>query len=554
MEHRTKAFSLINVPGNPLIEYLIREDKISPDGVSVLMTEHKISGKSIENLILEMGILDEDSLLDLSSRLRQCPVIDPMPYLENIRQLYPMILPEVWEQCQSIPMEYNPSLSTLKIAMADVSDIQAQDLLSRYLPSQTILSPVLAKKSSILNILQKLHRPSNAMDVTQCTVGDKIINRFLYQVIGKAVQEGASDIHFQPEKFMIRVRYRRDGLLHTNQCFHVSFWQPLCIQLKILATMDIAETRRPQDGRFSLIFSGRTIDFRVSSHPTVYGENLVLRILDQEQALISLEKLGYSPHNLSDIERILKNPEGLIVLTGPTGSGKTTSLYSMLNNLDHEKINIMTLEEPVEYHIPHIRQSEVKEKTTFDFLAGMHSLLRQDPDVILIGEVRDEKTADMAIRASMTGHRVFTTLHTVSALGTIYRLIELQVPLSLLAGVLNGIMAQRLIRLLCSACKVSTKLSPQEAYRYSVCPEVAIFDAKGCPQCQFSGYRGRKAIAEILVMDNDLEAMILEKASHRELQKILSQKGFKTMQNDAIEAVLRGETSLREIHRVIGLS
>jgi general secretion pathway protein E/type IV pilus assembly protein PilB len=285
----------------------------------------------------------------------------------------------------------------------------------------------------------------------------------------------------------------------------------------------------------------------------VYGENLVLRILDQQHSLIALEKLGYSAHNMANIHRILEKPEGLIIMTGPTGSGKTTSLYSMLATLDHEHINIMTLEEPIEYHVPNIRQSEVKEKSQFDFMSGMHSLLRQDPDVILIGEIRDEKTADMAIRAGMTGHRVFTTLHTVHALGAIYRLMELQVPISLLAGVLNGVVAQRLIRLLCSACKIPMGLEIQQAKDHHVWPQVDVFRANGCEQCGFSGYHGRKAIAEVMVMDADIEALILDRASHQELQRAVTTKGFRPMHHDAKEAVIRGETSLSEIHRVMGL-
>ncbi|MBM3632007.1 MAG: type II/IV secretion system protein [Alphaproteobacteria bacterium] len=545
-------YLLMSIPGNPLIDHLIRDGSLSVDDVSVLWTEHKISGKSLETLMLDAGIMDEDALLDLSARLRQCQTADPVQYMDSIQRLYPMIPLDVWEQCHSVPIHYDETISTLRVAMADVSDIQAQDLLMRHLPASTILSPVLSKKSSIISVLQGLYPPSNPMDVTQCAVGDKIINRFLHQIIVKAVEERTSDIHFQPEKFKIKVRCRKDGLLHTMQTFHTSFWQPLCIQLKILAAMDIAETRRPQDGRFSLLISGRTVDFRVSAHPTVYGENLVLRILDQQHSLIALEKLGYSAHNMANIRRILDKPEGLIILTGPTGSGKTTSLYSMLTTLDHEQINIMTLEEPIEYHVPNIRQSEVKEKSQFDFIAGMHSLLRQDPDVILIGEIRDEKTADMAIRAGMTGHRVLTTLHTVHALGTIYRLIELQVPISLLAGVLNGVVAQRLIRLLCSACKLPVHLEVDQAKDHNLWPQVDIFRAQGCPQCGFSGYHGRKAIAEVMVMDADIEALILDRAPHHALQRALTDKGFRSMHDDATEAVIRGETSLSEIHRVMG--
>jgi type II secretory ATPase GspE/PulE/Tfp pilus assembly ATPase PilB-like protein len=536
----------------PLIDDLISNKKLSEDGASVLMTEHQISGKSVEALVLEMGILDEDSLLTRLACLRQCPAIDPTNHLESIRLLYPMLPREIWHKCQALPISYNEHLSTLTVAMVDVGDIQAQDLLLRYLANHIVLEPVLSKKSQILTILESLTPPSDVTSTDQCVVDDKIINRFLQQMITNAVQEKASDIHFQPEKFMIRVRYRLDGLLHTVHCFHTSFWQPLCIQLKILATMDISENRRPQDGRFSLTIAGRAIDFRASSHPTIYGENLVLRILDQQQSLIALEHLGYSQHNLQAISRIVAKPEGLIVLTGPTGSGKTTSLYSMLATLDHEQNNIMTLEDPVEYHMPYIRQSEVKEKTSFDFLSGMQSMLRQDPDVILIGEVRDEKTANMAIRAGMTGHKVFTTLHTVNALGALYRFIELNVPVSLLAGVLNGIVAQRLIRLLCQTCKTTLTLSSQEAVQYRLWPQVNIFKPVGCPECHFSGYKGRKAIAEVIVMDSDIETMILERASYQDFQRILAHKSFRNISNDAIDSLLQGETSLTEIQRVIG--
>ena len=250
---------------------------------------------------------------------------------------------------------------------------------------------------------------------------------------------------------------------------------------------------------------------------------------------------------------MIQQPEGLVIITGPTGSGKTTSLYSMITSLPQERLNIMTLEEPIEYDIAEIRQSEVREKSNFTFVSGMHSILRQDPDVILIGEVRDESTADMAIRAGMTGHLVLTTLHTTRALNAIYRLKELNIATSLLAGILNGIIAQRLIRLLCSSCKEQTQLTDQQSYDLKIWPQTHVFKAVGCQECDFSGYKGRKAIAEVITMNEDLESLILDQAPYPIVQRSLFQRGFKTLASDGLEFVLRGETSIEEFHRVIGV-
>jgi len=276
-------------------------------------------------------------------------------------------------------------------------------------------------------------------------------------------------------------------------------------------------------------------------------------LLDSQKSLISLKELGYSPSNLAQIEKMIQQPEGLIIITGPTGSGKTTSLYSMITALPQERLNIMTLEEPIEYDIPEIRQSEVREKSNFTFVSGMHSILRQDPDVILIGEVRDENTADMAIRAGMTGHLVLTTLHTTRALSAIYRLKELNVATSLLAGILNGIIAQRLIRLLCSSCKEQTQLTDQQSCDVKIWPQTKVFKAVGCQECNFSGYKGRKAIAEVITMNEELESLILDQAPYPMVQRALFQRGFKTLASDGLEFVLRGETSVEELHRVIGV-
>ena len=533
-----------------LLDILMESKKMTQDIRDVLLAERERSHRSLESLLLEMEIVTEDELLDLFVRFRPCDTVSLSLYQNQICQLVTWIPYEVLERYVAVPIGCQDY--TLTLAMADITDLHGLDTLRQYIPKQYQVIPVLAKKSEILEALQAVRPVTDIHSASQRHMGDQVISQFLYDILVKAIQKGASDIHFQLEKFLVRVQYRLDGILSTVRCFHESFWQAICVQLKVLAAMDIAETRLPQDGRFSCFVMGHRVDFRMACHPTIYGENVVLRILDQKRAILSLEKLGYSAHNLDLIYRILQKPEGLIVMTGPTGSGKTTSLYAMLSTLDREKLNIMTLEEPVEVHFSQIRQSEVREKGKFDFAAGMHSILRQDPDVILIGEIRDEKIAEMAIRAGMTGHLVFTTLHTTHGLGTLCRLRELKVPLSLLAGILSGIVAQRLIRLLCPDCKVPHLLSAQEAQAYHVWPQMQVFCGQGCSACSFSGYRGQKAIAEVIVMDRDLERLMMEEAAYPELHRFLVQKGFRELRSDGLDAVRRGETSLEELFRVMG--
>lgn len=535
-----------------LLDHLMSCNKLTADYKEIILTEYeKKTKRSLESILLDLNIVTEDEILTWLSEFRQCSVVSLADYKDNIKNLAFLLPYSLLETCLAVPIEHTPEFQTLKIAMADVSDIQAYDLLKQNLSNYELVT-VMAKKSDILTALQDIAPSTSIQSTIHCTIDDQVINQFLHQLIVEAVKVRASDIHFEPEKFLIRVRYRCDGILKTVCCFHDSFWQPFCIQLKILASIDIAETRNPQDGRFSLSIMGRHVDFRASTHPTLFGQNIVLRILDKEKSLILLESLGYSAHNLEKIYDLLKKPEGIIVMTGPTGSGKTTSLYGMLSILNAEKLNIMTLEEPIEYHLPHIRQSEVREQSSFNFFAGMHSILRQDPDVILIGEIRDEQTADMAIRAGMTGHLVLTTLHTVHALATIYRLTELKVPVSLLAGVLNGLIAQRLIRLLCQNCKEKTEISPQQAQHYRIWPQTFVYQPRGCSLCS-QGYQGRKAIAEVIILDNNLEELILENASYGQLRKYLAQKGFKSLIEDGITSVLNGETSLEELSRVVGV-
>ncbi len=334
----------------------------------------------------------------------------------------------------------------------------------------------------------------------------------------------------------------------------------MCVRLKILAGMDIAEQRTPQDGRVNLFLCGSQIDFRVSSHPTLHGENIVLRVLDRDKSIIPLDAMGLRLTQLQLLKNMLQKPEGLLILTGPTGSGKTTTLYSMLGHLNHQHVNIMTLEDPVEYPHMLMRQTSVNEANKVDFVSGIRAILRQDPDIILVGEVRDEPTAAMAIRAAMTGHLVMTTLHTNHAIAAFARLQDFGISAQMMAGSLVGVIAQRLLRRLCTYCKIQTspdaytkawldKMNPAD-----VPDSVYLYEPAGCEHCRTSGYRGRLAIMEILTMHAQLDEMLTRQPSTLQLQQQARLYGYTTLAEEGLQLVLAGETSLQELRRVVDIS
>jgi len=321
--------------------------------------------------------------------------------------------------------------------------------------------------------------------------------------------------------------------------------------------MNIAESRAPQDGRISLTLLGRQIDFRVAAQPTSHGENIVLRILDRRKGIVPLESLGLSDENLYAMKLMLSKPEGVILVTGPTGSGKTTTLYSVLSHINTPEINIMTMEDPVEYPMPMIRQTSISAAAKMGFAEGIRSMMRQDPDVILVGEIRDDVTADMALRAAMTGHQVFSTLHTNSAVASIPRLSDLGVLPDILSSNLIGIVAQRLVRRLCEECKKPQDLGSLERTLLGLVEndtETRIFQPEGCEQCQGQGYKGRTSIIEILRISDNLRKLIAENTSAHSLRKAADEEGFRSLADDACRRVIDGTTSLDEITRVVDLT
>jgi len=320
--------------------------------------------------------------------------------------------------------------------------------------------------------------------------------------------------------------------------------------------MNIAETRAPQDGHISLTLFGRPIDFRVSAQPTTHGENIVLRILDRNKGIVALEELGLNQSALTTLRLMMARPEGILLVTGPTGSGKTTTLYSMLNYVNSESVNIMTLEDPVEYPMAMIRQTSVNVAAKLDFASGIRSMLRQDPDIILVGEVRDEDTADMALRAAMTGHQVYSTLHTNSAVGAIPRLLDFGIVPDILAGNIIGIIAQRLVRKLCPHCKQPDKPNALESHLLGLKDgeRPTMLRAKGCDRCNQLGYKGRIAITELLKVDPGMDDLIARRASRREIYEHALQHGFEPIAQDGLRRVLDGSTTLEEVSRVVDLT
>jgi type II secretory ATPase GspE/PulE/Tfp pilus assembly ATPase PilB-like protein len=330
----------------------------------------------------------------------------------------------------------------------------------------------------------------------------------------------------------------------------------MLVRVKVMSGMNIAESRAPQDGRISLHLQGRYIDFRVAAQPTTYGENVVLRILDKVQSLVALDALGLAQDQFDTLQLMIKRPEGILLVTGPTGSGKTTTLYSILTALNTEGVNIMTLEDPVEYPMPMVRQTSLAEGLKIDFASGIRSMMRQDPDIILVGEIRDSDTATMALRAAMTGHQVFSTLHTNSALGALARLLDLGLNPEILAGNMIGVIAQRLVRRLCRSCKRPYQPNPAQRRLLGLKADnpPALYEAVGCEDCEQQGYIGRVALMEVVRFDADLDELVARRATLRELRNVAAEKGARSLAHDAIRRVLDGTTTLNEIARTIDLT
>ncbi len=391
------------------------------------------------------------------------------------------------------------------------------------------------------------------MDLTEAAEGASII-RFVNQILTEAIELRATDVHIEPFEESLRVRYRIDGVLQeTSLAAEVKQFQAAIVsRLKILAKLDIAEKRVPQDGRIKIIISGREIDVRVSVIPMIYGEAVVLRLLDRSSVLLGMDKLGMSPRDLKIMEVVLERPHGIILVTGPTGSGKTTTLYAALSHINDTERKIITIEDPIEYQLHGINQIQVSRKAGLTFASGLRAILRHDPDVVLIGEVRDSETAEIAIQASLTGHLVFSTLHTNDAPSAMTRLVDMGIEPYLVASSLEAILAQRLVRTICKYCRAplsAEEMAPLKKRFGDRIPDV-LHKGRGCRECQGTGYRGRLGIFEMMVVTDDVRSLIIENASAPDLRKVAVTQGMRSLREDGFRHLFEGRTTVEEILRV----
>jgi len=541
---------------------LLNKGILSRDQLDVAFKEQQIQGNSFEECLLNLGLLSERALAEALSSTSGYEKINLKQTLLD-PSLKAFVSREMAERFCLVPLSLDNGI--LKIAIADVYNLHALDDLRNQIPVVQDVIPFIALESDILEAIDGFYGYDLSIrgllrDVENTPLHnftrDDYINptvRLVNAILIDAIKVNASDIHFEPEGVFMRLRYRIDGILSQICTLHSTYWPAICVRLKVMAEMNIAETRRPQNGRITFYVGPREIDLRAASHPTIHGENIVIRILDKSRSLLTLDELGYSQEVINQIKKALQKPEGIFIITGPTGCGKTTSLYSMLSYISTPKLNIMTLEEPVEYQLPLIRQSDVRERGGMGFEDGVRSILRQDPDIILIGEIRDPGTAKIALRAAMTGHQVFSTLHTNDALASIHRLLDLGLNRPMLANHLIAIIAQRLIRRLCPHCKKERDMTPHEALLLKLSLSQPLFTAEGCEACRGTGYKGRLAIAEILVFDQELDECLITTSSTLPLQRLAKEKGFISMEQDARHRVLQGDTTIEEVLRAVNL-
>jgi type IV pilus assembly protein PilB len=551
---------------------LVEQGAITQDQLRIGLLELKNSTKPLGSILIDLGFVTDSIVRDaLSENTGQRSVDLAHAVLDAAST---RIVPQdLARRYNILPLNYDRSRHHLTLAMADTFNIVVLDQVRAINGGNLEITPVLASENEIARIIEQYYGFELSIDgiLQEIETGELDFEslqsatdeyshpmvRLVNALLADAAQRGASDIHFEPEEAFLRIRYRIDGVLRQVRSLHKSYWPAMVVRLKVISGMNIAESRAPQDGRISMSLVGRQIDFRVAAQPTTHGENFVLRILDRKKGIVPMDKLGLSEDNFHLLNIMLARPEGIILVTGPTGSGKTTTLYSVLNHINTEGVNIMTMEDPVEYPMSMIRQSSVNESVKMGFGEGIRSMMRQDPDVILVGEIRDHVTAEMAFRAAMTGHQVFSTLHTNSAVGAIPRLLDIGILPDVIAGNLIGVVAQRLIRKLCTACKQPKLASDLERRLLGVADksgDVTIFEAVGCDVCEHQGYKGRNSVIEILKISGDMDDLIARRASMREMLNLAKKGGFKPLAVDACRRVLDGTTSLEEITRVVDLT
>ncbi len=530
------------------------------------------TGKKLGQVIVDRGwVSEQDILKALSEQLS-------VPYIRLKIGLYDPDVVSLLDKSVAIRLKVLPLFKIrdeLSLAAADAQAVPSFNEIEERLGCR--VRPILARREDILENINEAYSKSslatefiaeveedfevieNQLDHDYAAIdevaGESPVINLINSIIQRAVHDQASDIHIEPARGKSRVRFRIDGLLYEVMSPKAELHPALVSRLKVMANLDISERRLPQDGRIQVQTQGRSVDLRFSSLPGLYGEKVVLRVLDKNQAILDVNKLGMAKESLNVFTNLLESSYGLLLVTGPTGSGKTTSLYAAINYLNSIEKNIVTIEEPVEYQVDIVNQNEVKPKIGLTFAKVLKHVLRQDPDVVMVGEIRERETAEIAVQAALTGHLVLSTLHTNDSVGAINRMIDMGIEPYLLSSAMVGVVAQRLVRVICPACKTSSLAPPEinKRYGWGEADSVRLYRGRGCPECYDSGYKGRVGIYEALQADTELQELIMKNPSREELDAYVEKQQIKTLFSDGLNRVREGVTTIEEVTRVVNI-
>ncbi len=554
-------------------DLLVESGLITEEQLDIALKEQKKLGRKLGNTLIELGMIDEDSILNLLSSQLGIPLIDLTNYNFNeevVRQLSESIA----RRYRAIVLEDRPR--DYLVGMADPTDLYALDEIQAKLPKP--VSQAIVRERDLLQAFDRVYRRTEEIsalaeelgqelssgaedlrDLLQSEMTDAPVAKLLQSIFEDAVQVGASDIHIEPDKEVIRIRQRIDGILHEQEMKEIQIAPAVVVRLKLMAGLNISEKRLPQDGRFNMTVNGREIDVRISTMPVQYGESVVMRLLDQTRGALDIEQLGMRDDLLHRFRKQIHQPHGMVLVTGPTGSGKTTTLYAALKLLNQPQNKIITVEDPVEYRMARINQVQVQPKIGLNFAAVLRSALRQDPDIIMVGEMRDKETVEIGVSAAMTGHLVLSTLHTNDTVSTATRLLDMGVEGYLLATTLRAVLAQRLVRRVCESCAEEQEPDIYEAtwlrdrlfvdaskYRYK--------KGKGCLHCGFTGYSGRIGVYELLEMNSELAEALRREDTQEFVDAASRAPGYRPLINEAHQYAIEGLTSLDEVLRLAGQS
>ncbi|MFP3870411.1 MAG: GspE/PulE family protein [Syntrophobacteria bacterium] len=546
---------------------LITEDQLD----TALKKQKQERAKPLGQILVAMGAVDEEQIAKAMWEQRRIPYVDLDTYAidPNVIELVPERLARAYRALPLFKIG-----GTLTVAMVDPLNIVALDDLR--VRTKCEIEPAISTEEKILRALDQYYKMDDSInkliqdvvdegnaqvgsaELTQSRVietSEIPIIKLANVILQQAVRDGASDVHIEPAEKDVKVRYRIDGVLHQIRSLPKSMQEPIVSRFKVWAELDIAKKRTAQDGRFRLNVNGKKVEVRLSTFPTIYGENLVMRLLDPSAAILSLNQVGFAPKLLSTYTNLIKMTQGMVLVTGPTGSGKTTTLYATLHTISDPSLNIITVEDPVEYRLKLIRQTQVNPKAGVTFATGLRAIVRQDPDVIMVGEIRDLETAQMAMQASLTGHLVFSTLHTNEAPSAVTRLLDIGVEPFLVATAVTGILAQRLVRTVCPSCKEAYMPPIQTLEHFGVAEQAKgreFWRGRGCQACRFTGYRGRTALFELLTLTDSIKELIHERRSAVEIRKVaLKSQALHPLLRDGMQKVVKGITTFDELAKVI---